>query len=121
LYLALLLSFSSLNPEYVSMIEAGFNGRDSTFFRPSDGTLTDYARGVLFTNAAWTVWCALILFISWIGLWISSGQGCARLCGPRHRWEEEDHVKTMSIYSDGAIEDVDALPWTWRTCTRLRI
>ncbi|KAF8123053.1 hypothetical protein EV363DRAFT_1107378, partial [Boletus edulis] len=121
LYLALLLSFSSLNPEYVGMIEAGFNGRDSTFFRLSDGTLTDYARGVLFTNAAWTAWCALILFISWIGLWISSGQGCARLCGPRHRWEEEDHVKTMSIYSDGAIEDVDALPWTWRTCTRLRI
>ena len=50
-----------------------------------------------------------------------SGQGCAGLCGPRHRWEEEEHEKTLSIYSDGAIEDVDALHWSWRTCTRLRV
>ena len=65
LCVALLLSFSSTNPDYVGLIEAGFNGRDSTFFRASDGTLTDYARGVLFANAAWTAWRALILFISW--------------------------------------------------------
>ena len=65
LCVALLLSFSSPNPEYVGLIGAGFNGRDTTFFRPSDGTLTDYARGVLFANAAWTVWRALVLFISW--------------------------------------------------------
>lgn len=49
-----------------------------------------------------------------------SGQGCAGLCGPRFRWEEEDREKTWSIYSDGA-EDVDALPWSWRACTCLRI
>ena len=65
LCVALLLSFSSPNPEYVSMIGAGFNGRDTTFFRASDGTLTDYARGVLYTNAAWTAWRALVLLFSW--------------------------------------------------------
>ena len=65
LCLALLLSFSSPNPEYLAVIEAGFNGRDSTFFRTSDGTLTDYARGVLFANAAWTAWRVVILFIGW--------------------------------------------------------
>lgn len=65
LCIALLLSFSSPNPEYVSLIGAGINGRDTTFFRASDGTLTDYARGVLFANAAWTAWRALTLFISW--------------------------------------------------------
>ncbi|KIJ62393.1 hypothetical protein HYDPIDRAFT_94511 [Hydnomerulius pinastri MD-312] len=120
LALALLLSFSFANPEYVSLVEAGFNGRDRTFFRASDGTLTDYARGVLYANAAWTAWRALVLFISWIGLWILSGQGCAGLCGPRYRWEEEDNEKTMSVYSDGASE-ADALPWSWKTSTRLRI
>lgn len=65
LSVALLLSFSSANPEYVGLIEAGFNGRDTTFFRAADGTLTDFARGVLFANAAWTAWRALVLFISW--------------------------------------------------------
>ncbi|KIK95395.1 hypothetical protein PAXRUDRAFT_778287 [Paxillus rubicundulus Ve08.2h10] len=120
LSLVLLLSFSSANPEYVSLVEAGFNGRDGTFFRASDGTLTDYSRGVLFANAAWTAWRTLVLFISWIGLWILSGQGCAGFCGPRYRWEEEDHEKTVSIYSDGG-SDADALPWSWKACTRLRI
>lgn len=65
LCVALLLSYSSANPEYVGLIEAGFNGRDTTFFRTSNGTLTDYARGVLLANAAWTAWRALVLFISW--------------------------------------------------------
>lgn len=65
LSLALLFSFSSANPEYVGLVEAGFNSRDGTFFRASDGTLTDYARGVLFANAAWTAWLSLVLFISW--------------------------------------------------------
>ncbi|KAF9236138.1 hypothetical protein BU15DRAFT_50518 [Melanogaster broomeanus] len=120
LSLALILSFSSANPEYISLVEAGFNGRDTTFFKASDGTLTNYARGVLFANTAWTVWRALALFVSWIGLWIVSGQGCAGICGPRYRWEEEDNEKTTSIYSDGA-SDADALPWSWKTSTRLRI
>lgn len=65
LCVALLLSFSSANPEYLDLIEAGFNGRDTTFFRASSGTLTDYARGVLLANAAWTAWRALVLLISW--------------------------------------------------------
>lgn len=38
--------------------------RDQTFFR-SDGSLTDYARGVLFANAAWTGWRLLVLIASW--------------------------------------------------------
>jgi hypothetical protein len=38
--------------------------RDQTFFR-SDGSLTDYARGVLFANAAWTAWRLLVLIASW--------------------------------------------------------
>ncbi|KAG6331113.1 hypothetical protein ID866_7976 [Astraeus odoratus] len=120
LALALLLAFSDPNPDYVSMVEAGFSGRDGTFFRASDGTLTDYARGVLIANAAWTAWRILVLVVSWIGLWILSGQGCAGICGPRYRWEEEEHEKTMSIYSDG-VSEADSLPWVWRLCTRLRI
>ncbi|KAH7886484.1 hypothetical protein F5I97DRAFT_1807277 [Phlebopus sp. FC_14] len=120
LSLALLFSFSFANPEYVAMVEAGFNGRDGTFFRTSNGTLTDYSRGVLIANAAWTAWRALVLLISWIGLWILSGQGCAGICGPRYRWEEEDNEKTLSIYNDGT-SDADALPWSWKTSTRLRI
>ena len=38
--------------------------RDQTFFR-SDGSLTDYARGILFANAAWTGWRLLVLIASW--------------------------------------------------------
>ncbi|KAH7907435.1 hypothetical protein BJ138DRAFT_1014511 [Hygrophoropsis aurantiaca] len=121
LSLALLFSFSFPDPEYVALLDAGTTaGRDGTYFRTSDGTLTDYARGVLIANAAWTAWRFLILFLSWIGLWVLSGQGCAGLCGPRYRWEEEDVEKTMSVYSDAASE-ADALPWSWKACTRLRI
>ncbi|KAI6144490.1 hypothetical protein BKA82DRAFT_4178517 [Pisolithus tinctorius] len=119
LVLTLLFVFSYPNPEYVAMAEAGFSPRDRTFFRASDGTLTSYARGVLIANAAWTAWRILVLIISWTGLWILSGQGCAGICGPRYRWEEEEHEKTMSI-SD-SVSDGDALPWVWRMCTRLRI
>ncbi|KAG0692175.1 hypothetical protein DFH29DRAFT_1009200 [Suillus ampliporus] len=120
LSLALLLAFTPASPDYVAILEAGFNHRDGTYFRASDGTLTDYARGVLIANAAWTAWRVLVLLLSWIGLWILSGQGCAGLCGPRYRWEEEDHEKSTPSHSDGASE-VDALPWSWRICTRLRI
>ncbi|KAH7921692.1 hypothetical protein BV22DRAFT_1132073 [Leucogyrophana mollusca] len=121
LALALLLSFSFANPEYMALLDAGTTtGRDGTFFRASDGTLTNYARGVLIANAAWTAWRFLVMFLSWIGLWVLSGQGCAGLCGPRYRWEEEDAEKTMSVYSD-AVSEADALPWSWKACTRLRI
>lgn len=121
LSLALLLAFTSASTDYVAMLEAGFNRRDETYFSASDGTLTAYARGVLIANAAWTAWRVLVLLISWIGLWILSGQGCAGLCGPRFRWEEEDHEKSVSNYNGDGASEVDTLPWSWRICTRLRI
>ena len=65
LSLALLLAFSKPNPEFVAVAQVGFNARDKTFFRASDGTLTDYARGILIANAAWTAWRILVLFMSW--------------------------------------------------------
>ncbi|KAG1717722.1 uncharacterized protein EDB91DRAFT_1189462, partial [Suillus paluster] len=86
LSLTLLFAFTSASPDYVAMLEAGLNLRDATYFRASDGTLTDYAR-----------------------LWILSWPG----------WEE-DHEKSMPNHSDGASE-TDALLWSWRICTRLRI
>lgn len=55
-----------------------------------------------------------------MGLWIISGQGCAGMCGPRYRWEEENAEKTMSFYSDN-FSDTDVIPWNWRERTRLRI
>ncbi|KAJ3979955.1 hypothetical protein F5890DRAFT_807692 [Lentinula detonsa] len=119
LSLALLFSFSSGN---TSIAGAGISPRDATFFR-DDGALTDYARGVLIANAAWTAWKILVLFASWVGLWIVSGQGCAGLCGPRYRWEEEDAEKTItSIYSiDDLSESEQPLPWLWKENTRMRI
>jgi hypothetical protein len=65
LSLALLLAFTSASPDYVAILEAGFISRDATYFRTSDGTLTDYARGVLIANAAWTAWRVLVLLLSW--------------------------------------------------------
>ncbi|KAG6848535.1 hypothetical protein H0H93_016245 [Arthromyces matolae] len=120
LALALLLTFSTPQVGEVALTDAGIHPRDSTFFRTTDGTLTNYARGVLIANAAWTAWRALVLIASWIGLWIVSGQGCAGICGPRYRWEEEDMEKRQSYYSDNASLE-DTLPWSWRECTRMRI
>ncbi|KAI0631423.1 hypothetical protein C8Q77DRAFT_1227050 [Trametes polyzona] len=120
LSLALLFAFSSPQPGAVALADAGIGRRDGTFFRASDETLTNYARGVLIANAAWTAWRILVLLVSWIGLWIVSGQGCAGLCGPRYRWEEEDAEKTASVYHDN-VSDLDPLPWSWKECTILRI
>ncbi|KAJ7207873.1 hypothetical protein GGX14DRAFT_634252 [Mycena pura] len=120
LCLALLLAFSAPDAGVVALADAGVSHRDKTFFRAGDGTLTDYARGVLIANAAWAAWRALIVLSSWIGLWIVSGAGCAGLCGPRHRWEEDDAEKTMSIYTDN-ISDLEALPWIWREFTAQRV
>ncbi|THU96059.1 hypothetical protein K435DRAFT_797661 [Dendrothele bispora CBS 962.96] len=126
LAVALLLTFSNPSPNVVALADAGINRRDTTFFREEDGTLTGYARGVLFANAAWTAWRALVLIGSWLGLWILSGQVFAGLCGPRYRWEEDDQEKSYaraSVYSDN-LSDIDrqsVLPWTWRELTRLRI
>lgn len=37
-------------------------GRDPTYFDAETGALTGYARGILFTNAAWTAWRCLVMF-----------------------------------------------------------
>jgi hypothetical protein len=55
------------------------------------------------------------------GLWILSGHGCAGLCGPRFRWQEEDAEKTASLYDDNGEIDLDTLPWIWKECTQLRL
>ena len=60
LSMALLFAFSS--PAVFAIPSVSL--RDQTFFR-SDGSLTDYARGVLFANAAWTGWRLLVLIASW--------------------------------------------------------
>ncbi|KAH8829255.1 hypothetical protein DL96DRAFT_1791019, partial [Flagelloscypha sp. PMI_526] len=120
LCLALLLQFSTAQAGAVALGASGRSQRDSTYFHKSDGTLTDYAFGILVVNAAWTAWRFLVLFTSWVGLWILSGQGCAGLCGPRDRWEEDEGEKTLSVYTDN-LSDLDALPWSWRECTRMRI
>lgn len=64
LSLAILFSFSSPIPSDIALADAGINLRDATFFR-DNGALTDYARGVLIANAAWTAWKILVLFTSW--------------------------------------------------------
>jgi len=64
LALALLLAFSTPQAAVVALADAGIQHRDATFFRTQDGTLTDYARGVLITNAAWTAWRVLVLLMS---------------------------------------------------------
>lgn len=64
LSLALLFAFSSPPPNFAFVNAGAISRRDGTFFR-DDGALTDYARGVLIANAAWTAWKVLILLISW--------------------------------------------------------
>lgn len=64
LSLALLLEFSAPDIGVVALADAGASHRDNTYFR-SDGALTNYARGVLIANAAWTAWRALIVLWSW--------------------------------------------------------
>ncbi|KII84855.1 hypothetical protein PLICRDRAFT_57382 [Plicaturopsis crispa FD-325 SS-3] len=118
LCVALLLAFSTPQPGVVALANVGVS-RDGTFFHGSDGTLTNYARGILFANAAWTAWRALVLLGSWLGLWILSGQGCAGICGPRHRWEE-DNAEKLSAYDDAG-DEPDLLPWNWREGTRVRV
>ncbi|EEB87382.1 hypothetical protein MPER_15277, partial [Moniliophthora perniciosa FA553] len=130
LSLALLLAFWTADPNVLVLVGQGREtGRDATFFN-QDGTLTGYSRGVLAANAALTVWKTLILLMSWIGLWILSGQACAGLCGPRYRWEEEDlQEKNRSFLyslgdnnSENAYFDPDApLPWSWKEGTLARI
>lgn len=65
LCLALLLTFGSVQPGALALADSGNVLRDRTFFRAQTGTFTDYARGVLIANAAWTAWRVLVFLISW--------------------------------------------------------
>jgi len=125
LSLALLFAFSSPAPNFALVSAGSITKRDGTFFR-QDGTLTDYARGVLVANAVWTAWKILVLLVSWyvvfqpplvlvysmgligspsrIGLWLCSNQRLGGICGPRHGWEETQQEKTRSVYSEAASE-----------------
>ncbi|TFY58149.1 hypothetical protein EVG20_g8264 [Dentipellis fragilis] len=125
LSLALLLTFWS--PEQLpgglafSDIDQSIGKRDGTFFDQNTGALSGYAKGVLAANAAWTAWRILVLLVSWMGLWVFSGHGCAGICGPRYRWEEEEAEKIQSMYVEKTEDAGDTLPWNWKECTRLRV
>lgn len=54
-------------------------------------------------------------------MWILSGHGCAGLCGPRFRWQEEDAEKRASVYSAEGVDEADALSWSWRDGSRDRV
>lgn len=54
-------------------------------------------------------------------MWILSGHGCAGLCGPRFRWQEEEAEKRASVYSVEDVDEADILPWSWRDGTRGRV
>lgn len=107
--LAVLLTYSTVNPTTLTYLNSRLNlpgkailrrdtsstpvSRDSTFFNGTDGTLTTYAKTVLWANCGWTLWKILILLIAYVALWIASGQSCAGICGPRYRWEEEERIE----------------------------
>jgi hypothetical protein len=57
LCLALLFTFALSGGGNAS----GSSSRDATFFHASNGTLTNYARGVLIANAVWSAWRTLIV------------------------------------------------------------
>ena len=133
---------SSLYPSTNSPVR-----RDQTFFSGRDGTLTSYAKAVLWIDCIWAFWRTLILIGAYISLWIASGQSCAGVCGPRYRWEEHErqewedatnaglHEKygsgsrrhlSMSgestIGPDRETGDIaDQLGWQWRENTRRRV
>lgn len=65
LCLALLFNFSSSQPGTLALADSGNIRRDRTFFNPADGTLSDYAKGVLIANAAWAAWRTLVWLCAW--------------------------------------------------------
>ena len=118
--LAVLLTYSTVNPTTLTYLNSRFNfmekavlktetsstpvSRDSTFFNGTDGTLTTYAKAVLWANCGWTLWKILILLIAYVALWIASGQSCAGICGPRYRWEEEERIEWEDMTNVGLSE-----------------
>ncbi|KDQ12604.1 hypothetical protein BOTBODRAFT_56655 [Botryobasidium botryosum FD-172 SS1] len=121
---AVLLAFGGSQIEGVVVGNNGGEGRDPTFFRAADGGLSGYAMGILYANAAWAAWRALVLIASWLGLWILSGQRCAGVCGPRYRWEEsaleESAAEEESVLEDERPDRVE-YGWAWRQGTRVRV
>jgi len=109
LCLALLFAFSSpKNTNFTFNTSTTTTSlRDPTYFRTSTGgsSLTSYARGVLIANAAWTAWRVLVLILAYLGLWVSSEQRLAGLCGPRHGWEERKLERRRRRMSGAMGED----------------
>ena len=66
LCLAVLLAYSNPQPQDVVLANSTAEGvgRDGLYFN-RDGSLSAYAEGVLWTNFAWGMWRALVLFVSW--------------------------------------------------------
>ena len=118
--LAILLTYSTVNPTTLAFLNARLNlpgnallqadantnpaSRDSTFFNETNGTLTTYAKTVLWVNCGWTLWKILILLLAYVTLWIASGQSCAGICGPRYRSEEEDRIEWEDATNVGLSE-----------------
>ncbi|KAF8509755.1 hypothetical protein BU17DRAFT_98635 [Hysterangium stoloniferum] len=119
-------------------------GRDGTYFDSGSGALSGYAKGILLANAAWTIWRALLVLGSVIGLWILSGAACGGICGPRYRWEEEPDLedsrspptsptdtpgtmreKSTHPHTHYPLTHTDDLPlsdtWPWKRGTRARV
>ncbi|CAE6356368.1 unnamed protein product [Rhizoctonia solani] len=93
----------------------GVQFRDGAFFN-TNGTLTGFSRGTLLANVALALVRLMIVMTSLVGLWVVSGQGCAGLCGPRYRWEEEGEWDEK-----GPTTERDELGWEWRTHARERV
>lgn len=118
--LAVLLAYSTVNPTTLAFLNSRLNlprkaalntdststpvSRDSTFFNETDGTLTTYAKTVLWVNCAWTLWKILLVVLAYVALWIASGQSCAGICGPRYRWEEEERIEWEDATNVGLSE-----------------
>ncbi|GAB1526149.1 hypothetical protein RhiTH_009315 [Rhizoctonia solani] len=93
----------------------GVQFRDGAFFR-TDGSLTGFSRGTLLANVVVALLRLLVIMSSLVGLWVVSGQGCAGLCGPRYRWEEEGEWDEK-----GPVPERDELGWEWRAHARERV
>jgi hypothetical protein len=64
--LALIFAFKAPDVVALQLANSGIlSRRDQTFFRPIDGTLTNYATGILWTNVAWTGWKVFVVLTSW--------------------------------------------------------
>ena len=59
------------------------------------------------------------IVVNRVGLWITSGQGCAGVCGPRYRWEEEDDEKTFYIPETRNERLIER--WVWLPLTIARV